>query len=138
MSSMKAVILSTKLILEEGIFEAKEISQEEAQAWVNENHPENFCGHATVKLLGLEPETSRKQCTGYDQALCLAAKSRLEFGKEYSLEEIQEIGVEITLISKIKEFEWGYEGVISSSDPSVRIEDGILKAGPGGFGPYKD
>lgn len=129
----KSVILSTKLMIGEGVFESKKISQKEAQKWVKSHNPENFCGHATVKILGLEPEKSRKQCTGYDQALCLAAKSRLEFGKEYSIEEIQEIGVSFSLISKIDGFTWGYEGIASIQESTVVQKNGrnILMAGPG-------
>jgi hypothetical protein len=99
-SLQRRVILSTALILEEGTFEAKTLSLEEAQEWVDDD-VENYCGHQTVKLLGLKPDTERRQCDGYDEALCLRAKERLEFGREYSIEEIRKIGVEITLIKKV-------------------------------------
>jgi len=97
---MKGVILSTSLILEEGTFRARRLTQAQAQAWVDSFTPENFCGHETVRILGLEPDRSRRQCDDYDQALCLKACSRLEFGREYAVEEIKEIGVEFMLITK--------------------------------------
>lgn len=97
---MKRVILSTKLIIGDGTFEAKTITEAEAQAWVQSGEVENFCGHETTKVLGLEPDKSRRQCEGYDEALALSAKQRLEFGREYSMEEIKEIGVIFTLIKK--------------------------------------
>lgn len=97
---MKKVILSSTILLENGSFQAKSISLDEALVWLDDT-VDNFCGHQTVKLLGLEPDAGRRQCDGYDEALCLSAKSRLEFGREYSLEEIQEVGVNFTLISKV-------------------------------------
>ena len=98
---MKYVILSTKLVIGTGIFDATEMTHEQAQKWVDEHNPENFCGHETVRVLGLVPDKSRKQCDSYEQALCLSAKSRLEFGREYTVEEIQEIGVEYILLTKL-------------------------------------
>lgn len=98
---MKYAVLSTTLLLESGIFEYNEITKEQAQTWVDTHSPENFSGHETVKVLGLEPDKTRKVCEGYDKALCLSAKSRLEFGKEYTIEEIEEIGVIYALITKI-------------------------------------
>lgn len=95
------VILSTSLILEDGIFRSRSLTLEEAQAWVAENNPQNFCGHSTVKVLGLEPAASREQCRGYTAALCLSAKGRLEFGREYSVEEILAIGVDFRLVEEV-------------------------------------
>lgn len=97
---MKRVILSAPLIIGEGTFHAKVISLAEAQKWVKAHNPQNFCGHQTVKVLGLEPSTSRAACLGYDEALCLKPKGRLEFGREYTVEEILQIGVTPILISK--------------------------------------
>jgi hypothetical protein len=96
-----AVILSAPMLLEEGTFCSKFLSLEEAQCWVQNNDPINFSGHITVKAVGLEPAISRDQCTGFDQALILKPLGRLEFGKEYSLEEVLEIGVQPMLIYKI-------------------------------------
>lgn len=95
------VILSTPMLLTEGTFEMKEISLEEAKAWVAEYNPVNYVGHQTVKVLGLEPATSRDACTGYAQALSLKVNGRVEFGKEYSVEDIMSIGVSCFLITDI-------------------------------------
>lgn len=91
------VILSTALLLEDGGYKRQTISMSEAVAWVAEHQPENFCGHATVKLLGLEP-APRKSCKGYSQALCVRPKTRLEFGRDYSLSELQDLGVELECV----------------------------------------
>lgn len=93
------VILSTSLVLEPGTFETSELTLEQAQAWLDDDI-DNYCGHQTVRLLGLEPDEERRQCVGYDEALCLRAKERLEFGREYTVDEIKEIGVEFMLIVK--------------------------------------
>lgn len=98
---MSKVILSTPMLLTEGTFNMKEISLEEAKAWVAENNPVNFVGHQTVKVLGLEPATNREACTGYQQALSLKVNGRVEFGKEYTVEEILEIGVSCFLITAV-------------------------------------
>ena len=94
------VILSTALLLEDGDFSMKSLSKEEALEWVLTHSPKNFCGHQTVKVLGLEPAKTRESCFGYTEALCLRPEARLEFGKEYSIEEISSIGVFFQLISK--------------------------------------
>jgi len=101
---VKRVILSTKLIIGSGTFQAEEITQGQAQDWLSQGLVENFCGHETVRILGLEPDKSRRQCDGYDEALAINAKSRLEFGREYSIKEIQAIGVEFTLIRRVSHF----------------------------------
>ena len=57
-----------------------------------------YTSHATVRLFGLEPDTTRAQCPGYDAALVVVPNERLEFGREYSVEEIEKIGYSIKLI----------------------------------------
>lgn len=98
---MNRVILSTALLIGEGVFEAKTLTLDEAKTWLNAGPVENFCGHETVKILGLDPATERKTCQGYDEALCLGAKSRLEFRREYTVQEIALIGINITLIKRV-------------------------------------
>ncbi len=110
MSNHSYVVLSTSLLLEEGNFRCKNLSLEEATKWVEENNPQNFCGHQTCKVVGLEPATSREQCLGYTEALCLSANGRLEFGKEYSVEEVLEAGVSFKLVTK-----FNMEEVVASS-----------------------
>jgi hypothetical protein len=74
---------------------------QEAQKWVDENQPVNFCGHMTVKALGLEPAQTRAVCESYSHALVLKPMGRLDFGREYTLEEVLQIGVTAYLISKL-------------------------------------
>lgn len=97
----KRVVLSTKLLIESGNYRSRAITRQEAADWLAAGPVDNFCGHETVRILGLAPDTTRRTCAGYDEALCLSAKSRLDFGREYSLSEIEAIGVEFTLISRI-------------------------------------
>ena len=92
------VILSTPLLLEVGTFTMEEVSLDEAKAFAS--IAKNYCGHQTVKILGIEPSTSREVCNTYTQALCLKPIGRLEFGKEYTVEEIQAIGIKYFLITK--------------------------------------
>lgn len=99
------VILSTAILIEDGEFTRQTLTEGEASEWVRLKAPTNFCGHETVRLLGLEPDRSREQCNGYEQALCLSANERLEFGREYSLGEIEQIGVTFTLITKVESFD---------------------------------
>ena len=95
------VILSTTLILTTGNFHVTRLTQEEAIAWVKDHNPTNYCGHQTVKAVGLQPATSREVCNYYKSALCLKPLGRLEFGKEYSLEEILAVGVDYLLITEL-------------------------------------
>lgn len=104
------VILSTPMLLTTGLFRMEEITLEEAKAWVVANNPTNFVGHQTVKVLGLEPATSRDVCSGYDQALSLKVNGRIEFGKEYTVDEILEVGVICFLITN-QDGSWASIGV---------------------------
>ena len=97
----KYVILSGPILLEEGRYALTAISMEEAQLWVEANAPENFCGHQTVKILGVDPAQARRSCAGYDEALILKPRSRLEWGKQYTVKQIREIGVDPVLVTKL-------------------------------------
>lgn len=133
---MTKVILSTKLIIGEGLFLSRSVSLVEAQKWVVDNNPINFCGHQTVKLVGLTPATTRDQCVGYTEALCLSAKGRLDFGREYTVEEIEDIGVDFTLVTFIDETtalavvnEWvaaGWSAGLENYPPPVFKDVGLL------------
>lgn len=96
------VILSSPILIEDGKFERKTISREQAQRWVLENGPLNFCGHEATKILGVEPATKRENSPGYSQALIIIPNERLEFGREYTKKEIEEIGVTFVLIEKMQ------------------------------------
>lgn len=95
------VVLSSPLLLEDGTFTRREITPDEARVWVETHRPKNFSGHETVKIVGLAPDKDRRQCNGYDEALVLQPRARLEFGREYSVAEIEEIGVDAVLITRI-------------------------------------
>ena len=97
---MNKVILSSPMILEEGSFSVRKITKREALNWLDST-VKNYCGHETTKVLGVEPEKTRKTCTGYDQALCISPNKRLEFGREYTSKEIERIGVTYWLLRKL-------------------------------------
>lgn len=97
-------ILSTAILIEDGVFTRQTLTMSEAREWCQLKAPTNFCGHETVRILGLEPDRSRRSCESYEQALCISANERLEFGLEYTLKEIEEIGVTFTLVTKMKDF----------------------------------
>lgn len=92
------VILSTTILLGTGNWKMEEITLAEARAFATE--AENFCGHPTVKLLGIMPTTDRKECLGYEEAVVIKPSGRLEFGRDYSVEEIEKIGYTIFKISR--------------------------------------
>lgn len=98
---MVRVILSTALIIDEGKFESEILNEDQAFEWLISNPATNYCGHETVRILGLKPDTSRKQCNYYDEALAIRAKGRLEFGREYTQAEIEKIGVLFMLIRRL-------------------------------------
>jgi hypothetical protein len=97
---MIRVILSTALILDEGTFTSTNLSKKQAQKWLRKGPFINYCGHESVRILGLEPSQKREQCTYYDEALAIRAKKRLEYGREYTQEEIEKIGVIFVLIKR--------------------------------------
>jgi hypothetical protein len=92
------VILSTTMLLEEGTWSMIKVSLEVAREFALD--AKNFVGHSTVRVLGIEPATSREVCQSYDQALCLKVRGRIDFGKEYSVEEILAIGIDCFLICR--------------------------------------
>ena len=96
------VILSSPLLLTAGTFKSETISLTEAIIWVNDNNPTCYSAHATVGLLGIDATSvPRNDCESYRQALILKPNKRLEFCKEYSLDEIAEIGVTCMLITNL-------------------------------------
>ena len=98
MEKKKKVILSSPLIFETGKFVSRIITVKEAKKWAV--GAENFCGHETVRVIGIKPVKIRKTCTSYKEALVLRVHKRLEFGQEYSVEEILAIGITPFLITK--------------------------------------
>ncbi len=105
------VILSAPIIIGTGTFEVVPVSIEKARELAE--GAEVFSQHQTVKVLGVEPATARKNCTGYDVAIIATPKQRLEFGREYTLEEIQAIGVScIAIVATQSETSAVYAGKI--------------------------
>lgn len=96
------VILSSPILIEDGKFERETLTKREAQEWLWDGNPAKiFTNHQTVKALGLEPATAREECISYDEALIISPNQRLEFGKEYTQKEIEDIGVTFVLISRV-------------------------------------
>lgn len=95
-----AVVLSTPMLLEPGNFSMSEITIDQAKAWVAKNNPTNFVGHSTIRVLGIEPAATRDVCGRYDSALSLKVNGRLDYGREYTVEDILDIGVTCYLIVK--------------------------------------
>jgi hypothetical protein len=110
------VILSAVLPSEGGQILYR-LTKEQAQKWLKKGPYKNFVGHETVRLLGIEPAAERTVCgDDWGQALVIKPKGRLERGREYSAEEIEEIGYEIWLIVTFSHFEWGYEGLVGVTE----------------------
>lgn len=76
----KKVILSSPLLLEDGRYERLTVTKQEAIEFAKD--ATNYCGHETVRVIGLDPAESRKSCEWYDEALVLQPKERLEWGRE--------------------------------------------------------
>lgn len=87
------VILSA-IIPQEGTAHICQVDLSEMKEYVQSGNFVNFVGHETVKLLGVEPAKDRRELNGYyDEAVIVKPNGRLEFGREYSISELQEIGV---------------------------------------------
>jgi hypothetical protein len=95
----RKVILSTPLLLEEGVFACRKVGLQEAQEFAAD--AVNYVQHSTVKVLGLEPATTREACNAYDKALCMKVHGRISPGIEYSVEEILSLGVTFYIIEKL-------------------------------------
>jgi len=95
---MRKVILSSTLLLEEGTFSMRKVDLAEAADFARD--AELFCSHETVRILGINPDTARKVCGGYDEALVIKPHNRLEYRREYTLAEIEEIGYDLFIIKK--------------------------------------
>jgi len=100
---MKRVILSSPVILEPGLFQCVNLDLAKAFWWLGQGPVDNYCGHETVRILGLEPDDRRRNCESYNEALAIKPKRRLDFGREYTKEEIEEIGVDFILITKVSD-----------------------------------
>jgi hypothetical protein len=95
------VVLSAPLLIGEGTFKSEIIRPRQVSDWLSRGWLYNYCGHETVRLINLDPAEKRDDCTYYDEALILKPKKRLEFGREYTREEIADIGVDFILITRV-------------------------------------
>jgi len=84
------------MLLECGTFSMYEVDLIEAKLFAQSAI--NYSGHETVKILGIEPNSNRNECLGFDKALVIKPHGRLQFGKEYSIEEIMNIGYTIYMV----------------------------------------
>jgi hypothetical protein len=98
--SAACVILSSPIIIGEGTFSSEILSRRKALLWINRGPVKNYCGHESIRIFGLKPTESRQQCTYYDEALAISPQKRLEFGREYTQEEIEKIGAQFVLIRR--------------------------------------
>ena len=96
--TMTNVILSTTLLLEPGKWEMREVSLAFATKFAAD--ATNYVGHSSVKVLGIEPTPERLECLSYDQALIVKLKGRPQFGVELSVQEIEQIGYSLYIISR--------------------------------------
>ncbi len=94
----RKLAITSAFIPVEGTFQFRIISKEEAINLIKNNDLIGvFTSHQTIKVLGLKP------CQGrpiYNPELnhiqlWIKPKGRLEFGKEYTLDEIEAIGYDI-------------------------------------------
>jgi hypothetical protein len=98
---VKYALLSSTIVLEPGKFEVERITLYEARRWAKKQNPICFSTHDTVRVLGVEPAERRLACESYEEALCVKPKARLDFNRQYTEEEIAEIGVKCYLIKKL-------------------------------------
>jgi len=101
----KTVVVVSAFIPAPGKWNIQELTLEESKKLVEKaDNVEVYTQHQTVKLIGLEPDSQRKTYSPNGEIqLWLKPNSRLEFGREYSLEELQEIGVTPYLAIPIEE-----------------------------------
>lgn len=101
-SNLNIAILSAPIMLEDGVYVREEITKEAALKLINEAESViNYSTHSTCRVLNLEPATSRAECTSYKHALVIKPNQRLEFGKEYTLEEIQNMDLSYIFICRL-------------------------------------
>jgi len=92
------VAITSAFIPVQGKFKFKIISKQDAISLIKTNELVGiFTGHQTVKILGLKPVQGRPVYNPQPDhiQLWIKPKGRLEFGKEYTIEEIEEIGYDI-------------------------------------------
>jgi hypothetical protein len=101
---MKVVILSA-FIPYESVFSIRRISREEAIKIINKaDKVDIYTQHETIKILGLSPAKERAMYIPErgDVQIWIKPHKRLEPGREYTLEEIEEIGYDIWIAEPLE------------------------------------
>ena len=93
-------ILSSTILLEDGTFHRAEITLTQAKTLINAFDTTNYTQHYSCALLGVEPAKERVTCESYDVAIVVKPNTRLQYGREYTVEEIEDIGYKIVVIWK--------------------------------------
>ena len=93
-------ILSSPILLEDGTFHRAEITLDQAKTLINAFDTTNYTQHSSCLLLGVEPAKERVTCESYDVAIVVKPNTRLQYGREYTVEEIEDIGYKIVVIWK--------------------------------------
>ena len=99
---LKVVIVSSFIPIF-GHFRISKISKEKALEILKAANIQVFSQHETVKILGLEPAKERitYEPNPNDIQIWIKPKQRLEFGREYSVDEIEKIGYDIWIAEPI-------------------------------------
>lgn len=106
---MKLALLNTTIATTDGVYEIKTISLEHAKALVTQNELDSAIGHESTArvmstLLNANIITNRQQFeqqAGQD-ALVFKLKGRLQEGVILTSHEIEEIGYEFKLMTRVK------------------------------------
>jgi Domain of unknown function (DUF1874) len=107
---MKLALLNTTICTTDGLFSVKSITLDEARAFVSSAELDSAIGHESTAqimstLLGVEVQMNRQQFVqqvGQD-ALVFKLKGRPAEGRVLDLDEIQEIGYEFKLMTRLED-----------------------------------
>ena len=100
---MKKISVVSSFIPAEGRWDIKKISLEEAKNLLQGAEVAVYSGHQTVKILGLSPAEGRPiYVPAGETQLWVKPKGRLDFGREYTAEEIEQIGYDIFVAEPVE------------------------------------
>lgn len=109
MKNTKLAVLNTTIATTDGLFEVRTISLEEARGLVAKNELDSAVGHQSTAdimttLLGVEIPMNRQMFVqeAGQEALVFKLNGRPAEGKILTSEEIEEIGYEFKLMTRIK------------------------------------
>lgn len=99
-------ILNTTILTQDGEFELKTISLDEAKAFIEGKEIKSYVGHdSTAKalslLLGTEVAFNRELYTqkSGETALCFKLRGRIETGQDLDWETIEKMGYDLKLLT---------------------------------------